>query len=472
MRLALALLVTISCVSPGVASAASVGGRLRSNPDEGDIVHGKMHYRARHGIANRLTITRVVAYDRFRVTEQAERLRAYGDCEQVDRHTAICPWTESEAPIEVRVGGRADRVTVKGVDGARVFGGSGNDVLVGNRDELFGERGSDLLRGGPAGGDALHGGPGRDRMEGRGRNLHRPGVSYDDDPPDEFYDDETDAQAARDVIIAGRNGGAGLDYSMRRRPLRIDLRRRVSGPERDIISGVSGVTGGAGSDVLIGNGRPGLLSGGAGDDRLYGLGGDDLLTGDQGNDVLRGGKGDDHLWESYDVDSGGGSDRFVGGPGADTADALDQEPDEVRCDSRDGPVVSDPADRLRACSVLEGWDQVLWLDVQPQITDDRATFTLSCGTTESAEPGSGFLGRCHGRLSLKSLAGDDLGSTIFQFGSNEDGTLFNVTVPLTAAGQKSLRDGAVIEVEAQAISADGWHFPIAGYRTFIRASGP
>ena len=78
---------------------------------------------------------------------------------------------------------------------------------------------------------------------------------------------------------------------------------------------------------------------------------------------------------------------------------------------------------------------------------------------------------CHGRLSLRSLDGEDFGSTTFRFEAPDETTpLVTVAVPLTAAGRQSLQDGAVIEVEAQAISANGWTFPAAGFKAFMQAA--
>jgi hypothetical protein len=149
--------------------------------------------------------------------------------------------------------------------------------------------------------------------------------------------------------------------------------------------------------------------------------------------------------------------------------------DEIRCDRRDLPVGSDPADRLRGCKAIAGWDDALSeLLVQPRLTDDAATFKLRCGTTEiTDDPATGLpIFRCHGRLSLTDLKGDDLGSTTFQFElPDPDVTpLVSVTVPLTAAGRTRLRAGTVVVVEAHAVSVNGWHYPVAGYRTFMRSA--
>ena len=87
-------------------------------------------------------------------------------------------------------------------------------------------------------------------------------------------------------------------------------------------SGVGGndtLDGGAGNDLLVGDGESPL--GTAGDDILLGGSGDDTLHGDfevagsgqGGNDTLLGGAGDDLLH------GGGGSDFMNGGSGEDTA---------------------------------------------------------------------------------------------------------------------------------------------------------
>src|SRR4051794_27102690 len=58
-------------------------------------------------------------------------------------------------------------------------------------------------------------------------------------------------------------------------------------------TGVGGVLGGPGRDVLVGGGGAERLSGGPDDDQLFGGEGYDVLVGDEGSDVLRGGDGND-----------------------------------------------------------------------------------------------------------------------------------------------------------------------------------
>ena len=82
----------------------------------------------------------------------------------------------------------------------------------------------------------------------------------------------------------------------------------------DSYTGIEGLVGGAGDDVLTGNSLNNYLGGGAGSDTLFGGEGDDVLDGGIGADVLQGGIGDDVLI------GGAGADVLDGGSGMDIAD--------------------------------------------------------------------------------------------------------------------------------------------------------
>ncbi|MFM5463939.1 VCBS domain-containing protein, partial [Aeromonas simiae] len=69
--------------------------------------------------------------------------------------------------------------------------------------------------------------------------------------------------------------------------------------------------GGAGNDILYGQGGDDELHGDAGNDILFGGSGNDLLAGDEGNDQLDGGSGHDTL------QGGSGNDQLAGGLGND-----------------------------------------------------------------------------------------------------------------------------------------------------------
>jgi Ca2+-binding RTX toxin-like protein len=80
--------------------------------------------------------------------------------------------------------------------------------------------------------------------------------------------------------------------------------------DKDSIKNFSDVYGGAGNDVITGNGTANLLEGGGGNDRLFGLDQGDQLKGNTGDDYLDGGAAND------DLRGGDGNDILVGGAGS------------------------------------------------------------------------------------------------------------------------------------------------------------
>jgi hypothetical protein len=187
-----------------------------------------------------------------------------------------------------------------------VYGGSGDDVIVGS-----------------AAANTLRGGPGNDRLDGL-------------DGDDLF--DEGDAASGADVI----NGGPGVDtvsYAARGIGVHVELcisaaQQGCSKPEctcaaddgepgeGDNVVNVEAAVGGAGDDVLVGDDADNAFYGNAGDDKISGRGGNDTMYGDDGNDTLVGGDGDDYL------DGAQGLDNFDGGNG--TGDICVMEKGETQ----------------------------------------------------------------------------------------------------------------------------------------------
>ncbi len=92
-------------------------------------------------------------------------------------------------------------------------------------------------------------------------------------------------------------GGAGLDkldYAAFAAPVIVDLGRGLASLLSSV-SGVECVTGGAGDDLLIGDGQDNAFLGRNGNDILIGGGGNDTLSGDNGRDIVIGGTGLDLL---------------------------------------------------------------------------------------------------------------------------------------------------------------------------------
>jgi Ca2+-binding RTX toxin-like protein len=173
----------------------------------------------------------------------------------------------------------ADRVTATGIGPLTADGGEGNDVLTGG-----------ALR------DSLSGGGGHDVLHG--------------DRGDVLSDGDREGAVDSDVLDGG--GRATADYSVRTRPLHIDLAHSTGNGERgegDTLTEIRKVLGGTADDFLAGDGRPNAINGGGGADRILGRGGSDQIH-IFGPGLADGGPGNDHI-----VIDGPG--RAVCGPGRD-----------------------------------------------------------------------------------------------------------------------------------------------------------
>jgi Ca2+-binding RTX toxin-like protein len=205
-----------------------------------------------------------------------------------------------------------------------ITAGSGNDTLLGSdrADSMFGELGSDVIRGfggddllvgGFNGSDTIDGGTGRDRM------FAQP-----------YGADEGD----RDMI----------DYSSRGENfvIRIDGKPTsgAAGEGDTIYAGFEIIAGGLGNDKIFGTDRAETILGNAGNDELRGFGGNDRLDGGAGNDRLIGGDGDDVLIGRA------GRDTLYGQNGADNIYADDRAFDYVFGGAGRDKFRADKGDRL------------------------------------------------------------------------------------------------------------------------------
>ncbi|MFY9290180.1 MAG: Ig-like domain repeat protein [Methylorubrum rhodinum] len=235
----------------------------------------------------------------------------------------VADYGEKTAGIAVTLNG-ATAVTVS-------VGGRAEDTLL-NVENLIGGAGNDVLTG-DALANGFRGGLGRDRIDGRG------GIDVAD------YSDKT---AGVSVTLNGASAVSVL----------------VGGVAEDLLLNVENVTGGAGNDVLRGDGLANVLRGNAGNDLLCGGLGRDRLDGGAGADtadygdrtagvslalngtrsisVFVGGVAEDTLLDVENVIGGAGADvltgdglsnvfrgglgrdRLDGGAGVDTADYSDK----------------------------------------------------------------------------------------------------------------------------------------------------
>jgi hypothetical protein len=201
-------------------------------------------------------------------------------------------------------GGSGDDTLTAGSDSTGLTGGAGNDTLVGSAEgeSLLGQEGDDDITAG-GGTDYLEGGPGADRLSG-GPGRDEAGYADHDEPL---------------RLSIGDGPGDGAD-----------------GEGDDILEDVENLTGGRGSDLLIGD-----------DDgnRLIAYG---------GQDVLRGGAGPDQLigWDDGDeLDAGSGRDRVRAGA-LDRPLLADGEADRTDCNSSAPVIAADTLDTFRRCAPL------------------------------------------------------------------------------------------------------------------------
>ncbi len=130
-------------------------------------------------------------------------------------------------------------------------GGGGNDTFTGydKSNNLIGGAGADTLTGG-TGNDTIEGGAGADHLDGGAGNNT---LSYESDTTG------INVLLINDIVSGGDAAG-------------------------DVISHFQNVTGGSGSDSLLGDGGANILQGGDGSDVLQGGAGPDTIDGGAGND--------------------------------------------------------------------------------------------------------------------------------------------------------------------------------------------
>jgi Ca2+-binding RTX toxin-like protein len=273
----------------------------------------------------------------------ADRYRGGGGADTVDYGARTTPViADADNVADDGDAGEADDV---GSDVERLIGGAAGDRLTGSGAD-------DVLEGG-AGDDTLTGGSGADRLDG----------------------------GAGDDTLTGGSGNDTVDYSARTAAVTVDLLAAVGGAagERDALSSIQHVLGGAGNDALRGDNSGNRLIGGAGDDRLDGRRGADLLDGGDGSDTADysaraggvtadlDGNADDGEWGERD-DVRPTVEHLLGGAGNDTLTGDDD------ANTLDGGAGND---KLRG---QDGDDAVTGGDGNDQLWGDAGADRLTAGT--------------------------------------------------------------------------------------------
>ncbi|WP_118137976.1 calcium-binding protein [Oceanicella sp. SM1341] len=201
--------------------------------------------------------------------------------------------------------------------GARLYGGAGNDLLVGEDSTLYGGEGEDVLMGsgtlhGGAGDDELqlsdehwlvlaYGGDGNDRILSAGGSAGTAFGGAGDDVMIVTGHEDPDADSGSSTLY----GGDGADIIRSE-----DSMLMRGGADDDVIADVSGfdgvrLLGDGGNDTLRMGSGAGFAYGGLGDDRIFGGAGKGRLFGDEGDDAIQGGAGDEQIY------GGDGADHLV-----------------------------------------------------------------------------------------------------------------------------------------------------------------
>jgi Ca2+-binding RTX toxin-like protein len=216
--------------------------------------------------------------------------------------------------------------------GANLFGGNGNDTLIGASaaDFLFGQAGDDTLVGG-GGIDFLFGGAGNDTLTGGAGNDYVFGESGNDrmiwNPGD--GSDVNEGGAGVDTVEVN-GGNASETFTVTPNGTRVRFDRTDPAPfSIDIGTSENLIVNANGGDdtFTAANGLASLIQltvdGGTGNDTITGGDGNDRLSGGDGNDSINGGRGNDTILlgagdDTFTWNPGDGSDVVEGGDGNDT----------------------------------------------------------------------------------------------------------------------------------------------------------
>jgi Ca2+-binding RTX toxin-like protein len=305
---ALTLALLLLC-APARAATVTGASHIEGGVKGPEFSVFDLSVRADPGERSDLTITVSAAGGGFRadVSDTAAPLLAAGSCRQAGALAVTCDGPSALGRFSAELGDGNDRlafVTSGTGFSATITAGPGDDEITGGPafDSIDGGGGLDVLRGG-GGGDSLADG---------------------------------DAPGAADAdVLDGGPGDDAVSYEDRGGALVIDLSTGRSGEagEDDRLTGIEGVRGGTGRDVITGTSANESLSGGSG--------GPDVITAGDGADSVAlgaGGRADAGPGEDLidcgaaciveagagpdDVTGSDAADRIRGGPGRDEVFAL------------------------------------------------------------------------------------------------------------------------------------------------------
>ncbi|MBU2377680.1 MAG: hypothetical protein KJ824_00820, partial [Alphaproteobacteria bacterium] len=354
---------------------------------------------------------------------------------------------EAEAGATARTttitgGNGADRFTYSGttINGSTVtfFGGGGDDVLQVSRAQawLYGGDGDDRLVGngtldGGAGNDTLdgsgvlHGGDGFDLIQGYGSLFGDAGsdqisvaLGVSAEINNRFVSDAHGGDGVDTLIISSDDSSRVVSAS-----LATGGYGYLGGTAVVPIDGFENLTGSAYGDILEGDAGANQLAGLAGADQIRAGAGDDVLDGGDGADSLYGDDGDDALIGGAGADllsGGAGNDVLTGGAGDDTLEGSEGDDIAVFSSNRSAALISrsgdtvtirglDGSDTLRAIETLQFSDGLFDFDTSGQLAAEARRQLVGTGVADALIGGG----------SRDSLSGGD-GDDVLRGGGNDD----------------------------------------------------
>jgi Ca2+-binding RTX toxin-like protein len=227
-------------------------------------------------------------------------------------------WIQNHGTItgDAHLGGGSDGwFGQAGQQQGTVFGGDGDDILIGSAgaDSLSGDNGDDMLAGG-GGADTLSGGAGKDIFVYGAASDSLAGA-FDTISDFETGVDRVDLSAlgSTSVTLTAASGYTLLSAVTAAGTLTVHVIGTIAASDL-VTAAASQIAGTPGADLLhatatgsslLGGEGDDVLVGGPGNDRLEGGGGFDILAGGAGNDVYVIAGGGDSVWET----AGEGRDR-------------------------------------------------------------------------------------------------------------------------------------------------------------------
>jgi Ca2+-binding RTX toxin-like protein len=269
-----------------------------------------------------------------------------------------------------------------------------------NKDNLYGNDGDNVLKGGP-GDDNLLGFGGSDKLYGEdGSDLLRPGLGAD-------------------FLYGGGDGNSccwndTVSYSERGGPVNASIDGNANDGEPGegdyIDDDVESLAGGNNNDVLIGNGRGNTLTGNGGQDTLIGLGSplpQNPAVGTTVADTLNGGAGDDTL---NGGPQGSMGDTIDGGAGTDTVNYASRTDDlQIFLDKKVG----------------QGEDDIAWVeniisgDGNDTIVADNGPNVVYAGDGNDGVDGEASADIVHGGDGNDTLWGGNYNDTLLGENGND-----------------------------------------------------